>query len=273
LAALAILSFVVLSGVVNALIPPMTRWIAPGDPAAFLVFASVGVIIAQAALLAGWFVFAPVFWANKLGSGAFIALFWLCGWFMGFAIVNVDPARSVELLVCVPLFLLSMQAPLWAARFWLRWRVVPRTAACRTFDRPMQLSDLLIAITCFAFALAAARIAAPADSNQDSDFFVALVTGSGAAALTGLVAILPLLIVTLKLKRLWLFLPVPLVIDIAAIHAVVAITEVISNSPAPREAYIDTAIVAVSYFVATAGVLLALRWSGYRLMWVAKQLW
>jgi hypothetical protein len=107
-----------------------------------LVVMLFGAIGAQAGLHAIWCVFAPVACVRRAAAAIAAGLVWFAAWALGYAasvsermfrglpswdLFWRDYWETVAIgWLCLPLLALSIQAPLWLFRIWLRWRIVHR---------------------------------------------------------------------------------------------------------------------------------------------------
>jgi hypothetical protein len=206
----------------NFAIAPLMDWLSPHDFAAWLVFACVGAIGAQAALHAVWCVFAPTGFGKRLtvGVGSGLALFG--AWSLGYAVfVYYEPYCRAEYwetirisLLCLPLLVIAIQSPLWMARFWLGWRILHRADPFRRSGvEAFGIRDILAATGALAVALSAARIAMPPESAAAGRFPLALGIGALVAAAISLFTTLPAVAAILRARRVGLALLGTAVLD------------------------------------------------------------
>ncbi|MCU0870976.1 MAG: hypothetical protein MUE50_01390, partial [Pirellulaceae bacterium] len=68
---------------------------------------------------------------------------------------HADVADLAAPLLCLPLFLLAAQTPLWIMRMGFRWRIVHRDDAASGQFEPLRIGGLLLATAVMGMALAA----------------------------------------------------------------------------------------------------------------------
>jgi hypothetical protein len=124
--------------------------------------ARIGMIGGQVAIHGVWFVFARLPWPWRILAGAASAIL-LFGAYLAPSVlpdktVPGDIDHLAATLLCLPLFVLAAQTPLWIIRIWFRWRIAHRDDAASGRYEPMGIGALLLAIAVIAVALTAARM-------------------------------------------------------------------------------------------------------------------
>lgn len=246
-----------------------------------LALVCYGAIGAQAALHAIWCVLAPVGLARRLTVGLVVALILFGAGVLGFALFEgwgrpgggTWIAGAVGGLLCLPLVAVAVQAPLWVAKCWFRWRVVlPPHGSCHAGDRAFGIREMLVAMGVVAIALSATQLAAPFTVSPATflgAFAIVVLTLAGLSLFTTL----PAVVATLRARRMSLALPTLLVFDVAIAIGAIAIFAVATpegRSMRWRE-YVYLATMAGAYFAWLTGVMLVVRRLGLRLFWGRRQ--
>lgn len=240
----------------------------------WLALACLGLVGAQGGLHAIWYDFASVRPVTRLGLGAGVGLGWYGMWMTGYAFQwtrhgSPYPWSGVATgLLCLPLVLLAVRSPLWLARYFFRWRVLHRRdPARRSPFQSIGIRDILLATGAVAVALSAARTGVMV-SYPDSEASL-LILGLYAllAAALSLFTTLPVVVATLRARRLWLALLIVLFFVLLSTVGFVAGIRGIAGEWPPREVYPLLALMAACFFVCLTGPLLIMRWLGYRLYW------
>ena len=128
------------------------------------------------------------------------------------------------------------------------------------------IRDILVATAVVALALSAARLAVPDSFSSDEEFLLPLAIAVLAAAGISLLTTLPVVVATLRTRRMWLFLPAALLLDVMIVVGFVVIMREIYGYP-PQEVYFGLVFLVGGFFASLAGVLLVVRGFGYRLVW------
>ncbi len=167
---------------------------------------AVGMIGAQAALHAIWTVFGTLHWAPRFAVSVFSALIL----YLTFMVANrFGPDRNAaiyaeQVLLCMPLSLLAIQAPLWGLKAGWRWGVFRSDAeANRTQIRALSIRDLLLATTATAVAITLARCAMTLDGRTtDLRVSIAMFVGPLIAAFASLLTTVTSLLATLRVQNM-----------------------------------------------------------------------
>ncbi len=240
-------------------------------------FACSGLVGAQVALLAIWCVLAPISPSKRLVAAVTTGTLLLGAFGVGF-LVRVDPGRfditawfteMLLALLCLPLVLIAMQMPLWAARYWLHWRVAPFGDDCpKPGGHHFRVRDLLIATGVVAVAFSAVQLAAPL-SMKSATFLVSTVVIALVCAGISLISTVPIVLVALGARRFAWVIPLLLLWGTAAIYGTIrAFVTFAAVGPFMRGR--DLAAMASAYFVCLAACMLLARWLGWRLRWGSR---
>lgn len=266
-----------LFAVVDFAIGPLMRWISPNDLAAPIVYTCFGVIGAQAGLHAVWCVLAPVGPVMRLATGVGAGLLFLVAWALGFTLFTFEqPLRynyrwefvSVVLL-CLPLVVIAIQLPLWAARIWCRWHVVHVTdSSGQSTYKAIGIRNMLVATGVLAMALSAAQLAAPDGTVSGAAMLLPLLIGAGAAAAVSLSTTLPAMAATLHAVRPWRAMICVLLLQVLILLGILSIVAVFVGLP--RRGGVGVTFMAIGFTACLNGVMLAARGLGYRLLWGRK---
>jgi hypothetical protein len=176
---------------------------------------------------------------------------------------------TLSVFLCLPLFMLAVQTPLWLVRVWLGWRII------HSDDHPfparrmkLAIRDLMIGTGLVALALALGRIAQSISATSGEQvLFALIIMALGAAVLSSLVT-LPAVIATLRARRLLLGLAVFLAIQLGVAFVLAAIVGV---TRASMFFALDMIVLftsnAIVFVLFVCGVLVPARWLGYQLEW------
>lgn len=173
--------------------------------AELLILPLAGCLVAEAAILPAWLVWASrPLWQRLLGHvGVALALFVL--WYLGMLVWHL---RSYDDRVKVPaMFLFSLpavsvgvSAPLWLMRLFFGWRIVVSENS-GTADEKLSIRDFLVGMSVVGVALASARLAmAIGPPQQESDYWLPLGIAVGIAAAAGLFLELPIVWFTFRFQ-------------------------------------------------------------------------
>jgi hypothetical protein len=242
----------------------------------FFAIAWSGVIGAQGALHAIWCVLAPVAGRIRLVVGVAVAVFWYGALFFGIALAAgiEDDFWDVALigLLCLPLITLGIQAPLWLVRFLFRWRIV-RADDDSVGSRmtTLRIRHIMLGTAGIALALGAARLAKPEDVDTEAVFLLAMFIPVLVLMLVSAGTTLPLLLATLRARRLRFSLSIVFSVFLAI--EVMCFLSIALFLPVPQSLVAGLAMAGVvgaligGYLVGLIGVLLIARSFGYRLQW------
>jgi len=172
----------------DLLVLPLMKVFDQHDWGAVLVYACMGLIIAQGGALTVWLAWGPEpFWWRLVGHWCLAGMalaFWLLGvW------ISEGPNDLREALGIVgpalPLVSLAAQVPLWIVRQFWGWRLAPPDAAT-----PLTIRDLMVATLLAGLSLAAAR-GVDGGGSRNEEFW--LGWGIAVAVATGMstIALLP----------------------------------------------------------------------------------
>lgn len=269
-----------LFGCINFLMGPLMSYIRPQDHAAALVYASFGAAGAQAGLHAVWCVLAPVGFAMRFTVGVGTGLLLFGAWAMGQGVhVNGQPYLGpnywqvvVTALLCLPLFAIAIQLPLWLVRMWCGWRILHRADPNRqSGHEAFGIRDLLVATAMVAAAFSAARLGVSNGNSSRDVSLLPLVIGAGVAAVVSLLVTLPAVAATLRARRLWLVLPAIVPLYVLAMFGVVAGVAALEGRRPSQVPYYGMVFTAGGCYACLVGVMLLARKLGYRLSWGRRQ--
>lgn len=169
-----------------------------------LVGLAMGMIGAQAALHAIWTVFGTLHWAPRFAVSVFSALIL----YLAFVVTNrLEPDRGAaifaeQVLLCMPLSMLAIQAPLWGLKALWRWGVFRSCAEVTSAQiRALSIRDLLLATTAIAVAIALMRCAMTLDGGtNDSEASIAMFVVFLLTAFASLLTTVTTLLATLRVR-------------------------------------------------------------------------
>ena len=263
----------------NLVIVPLTSGAGPNDLMIALVFTWLGTVGAQGGLHAVWCVLAPVGFIKRLAVGVGTGLILFVSFVLGFVVSERAhlPADYWETVVtgllCLPLMAVAIQSPLWLARVCGGWRILHRADLSRQSGaRTFGIRDILVATAVVALALSAARLAVPDSVSSDDEFLLPLAIAVLAAAGISMLTTLPVVVATLRTRRMWLVLPAALLLDVVIAIGFGVIMSAIEGYPTPWEVSVGLVFLAGSLFACLAGVLLVVRGFGFRLSWGRRKL-
>jgi hypothetical protein len=196
----------------NFIVGPLLEALRPNNASFILAVACVGLVGAQLAAHAVWCVFAPYSRVRRIGVAVGTAAALIGVWGLGMVLTGVVGTRhrinweAIRILLCLPLLVVAIQSPLWAAKYWLRWRIILSSSACEPMpSRAVGIRDLLIAVAIGAGVLSAARLAVPLDTPTEQ-FLLPMVIVAAILALVSLSTTVPIMLITLRARRLaWAF--------------------------------------------------------------------
>jgi hypothetical protein len=252
----------------NALMP----WLMSGGSSMLashvLEPATLGMIGGEIALLSIWCSLAPLHWAKRLLAGATSAIA-LCGGFVvpGYLLL-IDEAASLEAapLLCLPLFLLAAQTPLWIMRFWFRWRIAHRDDGASGRLEPLGIGGLLLATAVIAMALAAARVAQSLGSSSGDDSIVGLGIAALVTVVISAIAVLPAVPAVLYARRLPMALGAAFAADAVVALGYVVLIAILQGGRFDRDSLITMPVLIGGFFVTLTVPMLIARGLGYRLL-------
>ena len=233
--------------------------------------ACTGMIGGQAAVHGIWCVFAPLHWAKRFFVGTTSAILLFGGLMvpplLAGRVSHGDVADLAVPLLCLPLFLLATQTPLWIMRIWFRWRIVHRDDAASGQFEPLRIGGLLIATAVIGMALAAARLSQSIGSSSGNDGIVWLVVAALVIMVISGITVLPAILAGLYARRLPLALGLAFAPDAAIVVVYVALAVTLGGGRFEWELLIIMPVFAGGYFVTLTAPMLIARRIGYRLLW------
>ena len=240
------------------------------------MYGCVGAIGAQASLHAIWFTLSPVATMLRFTMGLAGVFSLYAAWALGFAVALSEKPVSVFTnfwesvltgMACLPLLAIAIQAPVWMMRFWGRWQIVHDDDE-HLPDRvgSLRIVHLLVATGSVAAALTIARAGRPDGVSSDTGFLSSLLVAAAVAAVTSLLTTLPLTFAMLGARRVWLAMAATILLGVMVVAGTIVVLSIVDQSTAPSYVYLCCYCALASFYVATGGVLLAARRSGYRLL-------
>lgn len=235
----------------------------------------MGMIGGQAAVHSIWCVFAPHPWVRRFLAGALAASAAFVGFVIPPVLFDVLLGRHWHLavgrelavsLLCLPLFLLAAQTPLWIMRFWFRWRIVRRDAEAADHVEPLRIGGLLVATTIVSIALGAARVSQSLLGRSGSSNMVGLVFSALVIVVISAMTVLPAVLACLRARRLPRALGLALVAIAAVPAGFVFLGVNLFGQRVPWQIVFPLSALAGFYFVYLTAPLLLARRRGCRLL-------
>jgi hypothetical protein len=179
----------------------------------------------------------------------------------------VDVADLAAPLLCLPLFLLAAQTPLWIMRMWFRWRIVHRDDAASGHFEPLRIGGLLIAMAVIGMALAAAQVSQSLAARSGDRSIAGLVVAALVIMVISALAVLPAVLACLRARRLPLALGLAFAVDAAIVLGYVALVVALGRGRMHWEVFVQVPVLAGGFFVSLTAPMLIARRLGYRLLW------
>ena len=205
--------------------------------------ACMGMIGGQAALHGIWCVFAPLHWAKRFLAGATSAIVLFGGFlvppFLAGRFRHADMADLAAPLLCLPLFLLAAQTPLWIMRMWFRWRIVHRDDATSARFEPLRIGGLLIAMAVIGMALAAAQASQSLTARSGDRSIAGLVVAALVIMVISATTVLPAVLAGLHARRLPLALGLAFAADAAVVVGYVALVVALGGGRLHWEVFVE----------------------------------
>ncbi len=279
-----VISLVILLGIGNAAVPlvistlPSTFYMQIGFLSIlFFTFISLamGMLCAQVVLHSVWTVFGNWSMGRRVMLSGSTALLLFGSLVLptvladAFKRSNSLPTweEAMSIALCAPVALLAFQAPYWALRGGLGWRVVTSTQAKELAKpTPLSIQHLLLATAVVAVGFATIRSAATLLQTNVTEFTIGFTVALGVWAIMSLIATVPVVIATLRARNavLWVSATLLSYVVIAAIFFGVAY--IASGPPYPRLVdLLPLFAVFVGFFLLLTAPLLIARRMGYRL--------
>jgi len=271
---------VVLLGLANFIVSPWASTGGGSDPVYLMLLAAlVGVMTAEAGVLAVWLVWSE--WPLPLK----FTLHWLTGlflfgcWGVGYLVAVPASAqltrdhRVQDLVItagCLPAISLAVQTPLWIVRTLFGWRLLRGGGRLAT-ESKLSISGLFVGTTIVAASFGCLRLAGMPLAENANDYWLAWGMAGVALLFASAVVLLPLVVILLRTKRnklgiggaLAWCLGLGIIIELPLLKTLGAI-----GAPRAPDAWLTVAVVTVyvASALATVGVPLAIaRTQGYRL--------
>lgn len=274
-AVLLFLACVAFFAVANFSIFPLMLLVGPDRVfGMFFVAAWYSTIGGQIALHAIWCVLAPLHWIQRMLVGATSGLVLYGAFTAGFALYALHhgfPGEELLFflvgLLCLPLFLLAAQTPLWIMRIWFRWRIAHRNTGPTSVLQPLGIRDLMIATACVAMSLAAAQAARSISEPSGNRSIVGLTVAALIVIVISAITVLPPVLAALRARRLLMALGVVLLAEVAIIEGSATLMMILTDEPVGWETFVATIGIAVGFSVILTTPMLIARKLGYRLLW------
>jgi hypothetical protein len=232
---------------------------------------TVGMLGGQAAVHSIWCVFSPLPWAQRFLAGAISAIALCAGFVIPPALFErrwrldvVDDLAAP--LLCLPLFLLAAQAPMWIMRFWFRWRIVARDDGTSRHFEPLRIGGLLVATAVVSLAMGALRLSESLRAPAGNSRLIGLVFAAFVIMVISVVTVLPAVLACLRARRLLLALALAFVATATVPAGFLALMMMIEGRRAPWQAFVLGLGLAGVYFVYLTAPLLIARRRGCRLL-------
>lgn len=232
--------------------------------------ARIGMIGGQVAIHGVWFVFARLPWPWRILAGAASAILLFGAYLAPLLPDNTVPGDIDYLaatLLCLPLFLLAAQTPLWTMRIWFRWRITHRDDAASGRYEPMGIGALLLAMSAVASALAAARLSRSIDSPRGNGSIGVLVVGALVIVVVSAATVLPAVLAGLRARRLPLTLGLAFAADVGVVAVYLSLRVILGGGWVEWEVFVVVPVLVAGFFVTLTAPLLIARRLGYRLLW------
>jgi hypothetical protein len=254
---------------------PLTSLVNPGNNGVFLLFMIFAVIMVQFPLFAAWIVLAPVELPRRIAVALATAGAWFFAWTLGMLLLSLLERYAIELaemiwslFFCLPLVLLAVQIPLWVARVWFGWRIVDLNRAGNGPPREhFHLRHFFVATGVVALAFALARLGNTRDVESTEEFMLAMVILAIVCGLISTCTLLPLLVATLRGRRVWLYIP----FTIGLLWILLSVAFMVLSAFAPtgmsRGELFAVHVMFLTYVGLLAGIFYLARLCGYRLAW------
>lgn len=193
--------------------------------------ACLGMIGGQVAIHGVWFVFARLPWPWRILAGAASAILLFGAYLAPSFLPDGDIDYLAATLLCLPLFLLAAQTPLWIMRIWFRWRIAHRDDAASGRYEPMGIGALLLAMAAVASALAAARLSRSIGSSRGNGSIGWLVVGALVIVAVSTATVLPAVLAGLRARRLPLALAFAFAADVGVVAVYVPLGVILGGGP------------------------------------------
>lgn len=274
--------------VVNVSVAPATYNVdSVGLLMAYCLF-SFGVIMSQPAVLSIWGVLgAGQFWKRMAATLAAVVLLFAC-WGVGLVGAAINDARQYRdvmaevvselsfllddvlmvVMLCFPLFLLVVQAPLWPVRIWLGWRIEHQHEDSDA-PRPLSIRDMMIATVVVAGVLGLTRLAL-GFAYYASEFWMGVLTMIVISAGISLVMTLPPLAIVLRSREtLFAYVGLAVYTICALVITLIAfcLTWWVNGGPVTAGSMVRIAALLSGMAAGLWPPLLVARHQGYRLRW------
>ena len=233
----------------------------------------VGAVPAQLGLLAVWVVLgSQLFWQRLLTSSA-AGITLVLSWCLGMVITVNGDLRSVGeflsvVLLCIPLFFLAIQSPLWLVRYWFNWRIVKLSDKQDRRQPPsFRIRDFMIGTAVVAIVVTLARLGRP-NFAPEAGYWTGLFVGLAIAFSVSL-SLLPLAVLAV-LRWEQIVGGVTGLFGVTLIWLMVLL--MVSNmrgagGDVSMEVLVWSLCAVTSLVACLAGPLYLVRRAGYRLVW------
>ena len=255
----------------NLVVGPILEAVRPNSVGVVLLAACLALVGAQLASHAVWCVLAPYSRVRRIGVAVGTATLLIGAWILGMILSDgLGIHRQIEWevirgVLCLPLLALAIQSPLWAAKYWLEWRIMLSSSDCEpTESRAFGIRDLLIATAIGASVLSAARLAVPLDTPTEQ-FLLPMVLIAVVLAFVSLSTTIPVVLAALHVRRIEWTIAALLLYCPAFTIATISVIIVIG----PQDTLLlrlALASLAGSYLLGLAACMLVARGFGWRLV-------
>jgi hypothetical protein len=249
----------------------LAAMLGPGE-LPLLVATFFSALIAQLAVQSLWIVWSTrPLWLRHLAGvlvGWLLVAAFLVGLGAGVGPNNLDEVARV-FLCCVPLVMLSVQAPLWGLRTYARWQIASAHRPAM-LDRPLSIGDMIAATLAVALALGLLRLA-----SDDPEFYqvawIGWLIAVPSIAVISLASLPPLLYLVLR-RDSWPVVGFLAWCGYATVVLVAAAIVILVLSGGPdAEGVLLLFVTPFGASTATWLALLVLRAGGYRLTFASER--
>jgi hypothetical protein len=175
-------------------------------------------------------------------------------------------------LLCMPLLLFAVQAPLWVMKASWRFGIVPAHVLSSSVQtRALSIRDLLVATATIAVATAAPRfIAMPSDLSGSSQFPVEIGVAAGAATVISLLVVVSALLITLCIPHAAISMLLASLVQVVVCVGALVVAGVIFDESPEGDDIVLVAGILIGFTISLNIPLIYLRHQGYRLRRAAQ---
>ncbi len=241
---------------------------------------TIGLIGAEAGLLAIAAVMGPGRWHLRHLVVAGVAVLWIVAWFVGFGLTRLFRGNGYygptsndmfAVILVIPVMFCACEIPLWIFRAFLRWRIEPAIGSGDSSKPPQfSIAGILIATSAVAIALAGVRMGRTIEgSASEAEWWgacgIAIAFSGGISFVT-----LPLAVWgTLRCPSLRAgIVAIVASLFVAAVGLICVISVLVGDwPPNDLDFWLPTSGVVGGFACGLLGTLTLVRISGYRLFW------